>query len=95
MLRVLVALALLGAVLAVYFETRRTGRHCPGRRGRLSALSVFQCKSVLYGAFVWARRALNRKKQRLPARAVRNMPQHDPWPTNPRRAAIPHTSQGA
>jgi hypothetical protein len=31
------------------------------RSGRLSALaflSVFLCKSVLYGAFVWARRAL-------------------------------------
>jgi hypothetical protein len=28
-------------------------------QGRLSALSIFLCKSVLYGAFVWARRALN------------------------------------
>ena len=27
--------------------------------GRLSALSIFLCKSILYGAFVWARRALN------------------------------------
>ena len=37
--------------------------------GRLSALSVFHSKSVLYGAFVWACRALNRKKWRFPARA--------------------------
>jgi hypothetical protein len=37
--------------------------------GRLSAISVFLCKSVLYGAFVWARRALNRPKRRFPARA--------------------------
>ena len=42
---------------------------CPGRRGRLSAISVFLCKSVLYGAFVWARRALNSQKRRFPARA--------------------------
>ena len=43
---------------------------CPGRRGRLSALCVFLCKSVLYGAFVWARRALNGQNCRFPARAV-------------------------
>ena len=28
-------------------------------QGRLSALRVFLRKSILYGAFVWARRALN------------------------------------
>jgi hypothetical protein len=28
-------------------------------QGRLSALSVFYRKPVLYGAFVWARRTLN------------------------------------
>ena len=44
--------------------------HCPGRPGRLSALSVFHSKSVLYGVFVWARRVLNRQKWRFPARAV-------------------------
>ena len=47
---------------------------CPGRRGRLSALvflSCFLCKSVLYGVFVWARRALNSQKRRFPARAGR------------------------
>jgi hypothetical protein len=30
---------------------------CPGRPGRLNGLSVSHSKSVLYGAFVWARRA--------------------------------------
>jgi hypothetical protein len=35
--------------------------------GWLSAISVFLCKSVLYGAFVWARRALNSRKRRFPA----------------------------
>jgi hypothetical protein len=44
--------------------------YCPGRRGRLSARSVFLCKSILYGAFVWARRALKHQKRRFPARAV-------------------------
>jgi hypothetical protein len=38
--------------------------------GRLSGLSVFLCKSVLYGAFVWARWALNSQKRLFPARAV-------------------------
>ena len=35
------------------------------RRGRLSALSVSHSKSVLYGGFVWARRALNSQKRRF------------------------------
>ena len=39
--------------------------------GRLSDLSVSLCKSVFYGAFVWARRAFNRSKRRFPARAGR------------------------
>ena len=43
--------------------------YCPGPPGRLSALSVFLCKSVSYGVFVWARRALNSQKRRSPARA--------------------------
>ena len=43
--------------------------HCLGPPGRLSAISVFLCKSILYGAFVWARRALNSRKRRFPARA--------------------------
>ena len=43
---------------------------CPGRPGRLSALSVFLGKSVFYGVFVWARRALNSQKWRSPARVV-------------------------
>jgi hypothetical protein len=37
--------------------------------GRLSALSGFLRKSILYGAFAWARRALNHQKRRFPARA--------------------------
>jgi hypothetical protein len=39
--------------------------------GRLSALSVFLLKSILYGAFVWARRALILTAQNggVPARA--------------------------
>ena len=47
-----------------------TQRFCPGPPGHLSTLSVFLCKSVFYGAFVWARRALNSRKRRFPARAV-------------------------
>ena len=35
--------------------------------GRLSALGVFLCKSVSYGAFVRARRALSSRKRRFPA----------------------------
>ena len=31
----------------------------PGAAKRLAFLSVFLCKSALYGVFVWARRALN------------------------------------
>ena len=41
----------------------------PGPLGRLSALSVFLYKLVLYGAFVRARRALNSQKRRFPAQA--------------------------
>jgi hypothetical protein len=43
---------------------------CPGRPGRLSALSVSHGKSVLNGVFVWAREVLNSQKRRFPARAV-------------------------
>ena len=38
-------------------------------QGRLGALCVFLCKSGLYGAFVWARRALKHQKHRFRARA--------------------------
>ena len=48
-----------GVRLALHPEDPPVG---PGRPGRLSALRVFHTKSILYGAFVWARRALNRKK---------------------------------
>jgi hypothetical protein len=40
--------------------------------GRLSALSVFLLKSILYGVFVWAHRALKHQKRRFLARAVRH-----------------------
>ena len=46
----------------------RRADHGPGRPGRLSALSVSHSKPVFYGAFVWARRALNSQKWRLLAR---------------------------
>jgi hypothetical protein len=54
----------------------------PGRPGRLSTLSVFLCKSVFYGTFVWARRALNSQKRRFAARAVNEVP----LPTSPEGA---------
>ena len=38
--------------------------------GRLSGLSDFYSKPVLYGVFVWARRVLNSRKRRFPARAA-------------------------
>ena len=44
-------------------------KHGPGPARAFKRLSVFLCKSVLYGAFVWARRAPNRRKWRFPARA--------------------------
>jgi hypothetical protein len=37
------------------------------RPGRSSALRFFHSKSILYGAFAWARRALNRRKRRVSA----------------------------
>jgi hypothetical protein len=42
--------------------------------GRLSALSVFLCRSVFYGVFAWACRALKHQKRWFLARADR--PQH-------------------
>ena len=39
-------------------------------QGRLSGIGVFHRKSILYGAFVWVRRALNCPKRRFPVRAV-------------------------
>jgi hypothetical protein len=42
---------------APHFEVTGDLSHCPGRRGRLSAISVFLYNSVLYGAFVWAQGA--------------------------------------
>jgi hypothetical protein len=48
------------------------GGDCPRRPGavkRHQHLPFFLCESVLYGAFVWARRALNSRKRRFSARA--------------------------
>jgi hypothetical protein len=42
--------------------------------GRLSDISIFLWKSILYGAFVWACRALNGLNWRSPARAVPALP---------------------
>jgi hypothetical protein len=67
------------------------GGPCPGPPGRLSALRVFLCKSVLYGAFVWARRALNSRKRRFPARAV--VP--GPYPQKREAGDWPSGSNGA
>ena len=39
---------------------------------RLSAISVFHRKFILYGGFVWARGALNSRKRRFPARVGRS-----------------------
>jgi hypothetical protein len=55
-----------------YAGARRFGAGASSVRaclGRLSALSVLHSQSVLYGAFVWDRRALNSPKRWLPARA--------------------------
>jgi hypothetical protein len=40
-------------------ELRETVEIRPGPPGAVKRLNVFLCESVLYGAFVWARRALN------------------------------------
>jgi hypothetical protein len=50
-----------------WFCTTSTVR---ARPRRLSGISVSRRESVLYGAFVWARGALNRPKRRFPTRAV-------------------------
>jgi hypothetical protein len=55
------------AAAAKWPESRYAVRPRPGR---LRALSVFHSRSILYGPFVWTRRALNGRKWRLPARAV-------------------------
>jgi hypothetical protein len=53
-------------------RVQRRELSAPSRLGRLSGLSVCLCKSVLYGDFAWARRALDSQKRRFPARAVGN-----------------------
>jgi hypothetical protein len=54
---------------AIRAGIRAAAADCPGPPGRVSDLSVFLCKSVFYGAFVWAHRALSSQKRRFPARA--------------------------
>ena len=53
-----------GGAFGALFATVRA------RQGRLSGLIVLHSKSVLCGAFVWARRALNSQKRGFSARAV-------------------------
>ena len=53
-----------GAVMALLVaqELRLYARHGPGhpgRQGRLSGISSFLLKPIFFGAFVWARGALN------------------------------------
>ena len=53
-------------------DMRGTAReaYSPGRPGAFKQPSRLPLESILYGAFVWARRTLNRQKRRFPARAV-------------------------
>jgi WD40 repeat protein len=51
--------------------------NCSGPPGRLNTLSVFLYKSVLYGVFVWAHRALNNQKRRFLARAGKRVEGHN------------------
>jgi hypothetical protein len=53
-----------GAAGGAMPEVHATVRALPGR---LRALSVFPSESLLYGTFVWTRRALNSRKRRFPA----------------------------
>ena len=46
-----------------------TARSGPAR-GRLHARSISHGESVLYGAFVWARRVLDGPKRRFPAESI-------------------------
>jgi hypothetical protein len=62
-------------------------------QGRLSGLSVFLCKSVLYEAFVWARGALNRPKRRFSpppgSHQVLLVPRHRDLHARHRRLRLP------
>jgi hypothetical protein len=50
-------------------DTELVYAYCKTVRARPRALSVSLSQSFLYGAFMWARRALNSQKWRFPARA--------------------------
>jgi hypothetical protein len=65
-----------GAVLDSASSEGQGDRHfcgryigCAGHPGRLSGLGLSHSKPVLYGAFVWMRRALDDQKWQSPARA--------------------------
>jgi hypothetical protein len=80
----------------MYYIERTDEMRCtrPGPPGRLSALSVFLFNSIFYGAFVWARRALNSQKRRFPARAVGDGTVIENWDTGKVRALVPITAIG-
>ena len=89
-------------IRAATVSIKRSGP--PRGQGRLSALRVFLCKSALYGAFAWARRALKPQKRRFPARAeTRRRPTQKPttmprprkMPTTSSRCARPHETSDA
>jgi hypothetical protein len=66
----------------------REHRNGPDLPGWSNATSVFHSKSVLYGAFVWARRALNSQKRRFWARAAQQPTQ----PTQPQTQRRPKSA---
>jgi diketogulonate reductase-like aldo/keto reductase len=59
----------------IVYESYGAMRGCPftvrAALGWLSALRVFLWKYILYGAFVWVRRALNSRKRRFPGQSPR------------------------
>jgi hypothetical protein len=71
--RISIALVFLNCVVSMFVEVRVwhlvTVRARPGRFSGLRTLRVCHSKSILYGALVWVRGALNRQTRRFPARA--------------------------
>jgi hypothetical protein len=62
-----------GAAATCVDKVSAARRTCLGRLGAVTyvgTIRIFLCKSVFYGASVWAHRALKHKKRRFPARAV-------------------------
>ena len=69
---------MIGVIYEMYLDIRMAGREDLGVEqrdwlavragmGQLSAIIVSHVRSELYGAFVWARMALNGPKRRFPA----------------------------